>query len=74
MAPSGDDFGAPVTADAPLKPCPFCGGVAELFTHGPDGGTVVGCKDCQAQTRVWWSPRPGIVAIVTAAWNKRVTT
>lgn len=47
-----------------LKPCPFCGGKAELsnYTH-----YWIGCKDCWVETKCYKSKEEAI-----EAWNRRV--
>lgn len=60
--------------DYNLKPCPFCGGEANLIRrklrtgHYPSGGTYyVHCKKCLITTQ----PRRKI-EVVIELWNKRV--
>ncbi len=50
-------------SDENLKPCPFCGGVAEIRTDGRTGW--VKCVSCGMTT---WS---GGYDEVVAAWNRR---
>lgn len=53
-----------------LLPCPFCGGEAERFECEETdnrGGDVIGCKHCQASTRVFFGRKEGLLE----AWNTR---
>lgn len=52
-----------------LKPCPFCGGTAELkIVQSPSGDRYrVACTDCGATT---W-PRIVTPKIAEAVWNRR---
>lgn len=55
---------------AELKPCPFCGGEATLYTHSGqfnDGMFSVGCDDCHISTDTYLAPRRAI-----ELWNRRV--
>lgn len=57
-------------SDEGLKPCPFCGGEAERFEceeADNTGGDVIGCKKCQASTRVFFGEKEGLIE----AWNTR---
>ena len=67
-----------------LKPCPFCGGNAEIFC-GDDGVAVIcTCHDCKARTD-WYrdfSPITGLdswkkgktaVKRAIEVWNRRAT-
>lgn len=44
-----------------LKPCPFCGGEAELKKLGVicDEGYAVVCKKCKARTKLTFIEKPG---------------
>ena len=54
-----------------LKPCPFCGGEAELVKYGLTGKfEVVQCSDCGARTRVF-DPDIKRGESVIDAWNRR---
>jgi Lar family restriction alleviation protein len=58
----------------PLKPCPFCGGKAQIIevTEPSNvGGYVVQCGACEASTRVWFPIKDRVEGILTDAWNKR---
>ncbi len=52
-----------------LKPCPFCGGKAEVLNgctcYEPDDYWI-SCKKCEAETRIYDSEAAAI-----AAWNTR---
>lgn len=54
-----------------LKPCPFCGGKAELVNYGLTGRLkIVQCLDCGARTRAFDTEvKRGESAC--DAWNKR---
>ena len=70
-----------------LKPCPFCGGKAELFKtqHGgtsdpdPDSpmftkyGAFVRCLGCGCETKMIWRTyrTPNYIDAVISAWNRR---
>lgn len=47
-----------------LKPCPFCGGEAQLIGHSPYSIT---CRKCRATTVICNTPDDAI-----KAWNNRV--
>lgn len=53
-----------------LKPCPFCGGKADLVDYGLTGRMkVVQCSDCGARTRVF---NPNVKrGNAIDAWNRR---
>ena len=57
-----------------LKPCPFCGGQAELRVKMNEGVTVQ-CSKCDVQTRSWVDFGHGTNAVrtVVEAWNRRIT-
>ena len=54
-----------------LKPCPFCGGAAEVYCDREMGGSQyrIKCTNCPADVgRHWyWKKNDAI-----AAWNRRV--
>ena len=55
-----------------LKPCPFCGGVANIIDHHNDDGSVsVGCNDdeCLGFAGLGWLYRDKAEAV--KAWNTR---
>lgn len=49
-----------------LRPCPFCGGEAELCYRETGQAFLVGCTKCEASSPF------GTEEEVIAAWNKRV--
>ena len=51
---------------AELKPCPFCGGEAELFTYG-DGKFLPKCSVCWGMIEEWFSSEEE----AAEAWNRR---
>lgn len=73
--------------DIDLKPCPFCGGKAELFkfqrggTDDPDPdspmfteyGASVKCLGCGCKTEAIWKTyyAPNYIDAVIAVWNRR---
>ena len=50
-----------------LKPCPFCGGEAEIFVSDITDRALVYCKCCDAQIKMQQNEQEAI-----EAWNKRV--
>ena len=60
-----------------LKPCPFCGGKAELVNYGLTGKLkVVQCSDCGARTRIQanvFDPDIKRGESIIEAWNRRVS-
>lgn len=59
-----------------LKPCPFCGGEAEMCqAHDPDGpndqGYYVECGKCGASTNVRFSCGEDARPLLMEQWNKR---
>lgn len=66
-----------------LKPCPFCGGKAQIVFDSTDGTWFIRCEDCYAKSEGWGngnaSPEDLFFAIEEAveaavhAWNRRVT-
>jgi Lar family restriction alleviation protein len=57
--------------DNELKPCPFCGSVAEVITEGsrrPE--SAVFCRGCDAKT-AWLEATDGGPLAAIAAWNRR---
>ena len=54
-----------------LKPCPFCGGKADLVDYGLTGRMkVVQCSDCGARTRAF-DPKVKCGENAIDAWNRR---
>jgi Lar family restriction alleviation protein len=51
-----------------LKPCPFCGGEAEIHAFTFDGPYYVNCLGCAMQT-----PNTHTRAELISAWNTRST-
>jgi Lar family restriction alleviation protein len=57
-----------------LRPCPFCGGDARFYEveeASNRGGYVVGCKECECSTRVWFPVKDDVRPILRDAWNRR---
>ena len=67
-----------------LKPCPFCGGLAELDTMraywGPNTGmgdeVVVNCLSCGSMVAECYADHPGfprqdVINATVSQWNKR---
>lgn len=65
-----------------LKPCPFCGGKAELEHNTGSNSWFIQCGDCTARTEEWCNRTKGngkevyesiIECVETAveAWNRR---
>lgn len=58
-----------------LKPCPFCGGAAELVALGEPGVKThwcVVCTKCQAEGATWWgSPTAEVRQTAIDGWNRR---
>ena len=50
-----------------LKPCPFCGGEAEIFVSDVTDRALVYCRGCDAQIQMKPNEEEAI-----EAWNKRV--
>ena len=56
-----------------LKPCPFCGGMAEIveIDEGENaGGSCVGCTTCLASSKVEFEFKENFIS----NWNRRVQT
>lgn len=59
-----------------LKPCPFCGGEADIYSI--NGKKQVRCKRCRCRTprmsRSDWFPKPekDNTELAVEAWNRRV--
>ncbi len=51
----------------PLKPCPFCGGEAEIWVSDVSDRAVIYCRGCDAQIQIKPNEEEAI-----EAWNKRV--
>lgn len=57
-----------------LKPCPFCGGEAELSNGRYDGKltSYVMCKECRCTGEFFFvSPKYASAIKATEAWNRR---
>jgi Lar family restriction alleviation protein len=52
-----------------LKPCPFCGGEAEVFKMASDQLKMAACIECMAQSRLFLTEDEAI-----KAWNMRTDT
>lgn len=60
--------------ESTLKPCPFCGGAAQIVAveePSNQGGFVVACDDCQCSTRVWFPVKDSVDRVLREAWNRR---
>ena len=57
-----------------LKPCPFCGGKAVLFSSVFfSADAEVRCKKCGARTMLYKSVNySDVVLLASQAWNRRV--
>ena len=57
---------------AELKPCPFCGGEANI--RNEDGSVWIECKSCFCGTAFasGASPTEKLIEVVTHDWNRRV--
>lgn len=51
-----------------LKPCPFCGGEAALYTSENGEHGMVFCEDCEVETPMYKGVDNAI-----SAWNRRIT-
>lgn len=58
----------PKPKEPEMKPCPFCGGKAEVV-HGFGFDNIVQCEDCFTETRICETPEEAI-----EVWNKRCET
>ena len=54
-------------AEIKLKPCPFCGGEAEVIAHNKFQFYKVVCKHCKAQGYQFFPNEEQ----ATEAWNRR---
>ena len=52
-----------------LKPCPFCGGEAKLYTKALNGAFVM-CKTCHSSTDDYSGKNGEHMAV--KAWNMRI--
>jgi hypothetical protein len=65
--------------DAPLLPCPFCGGSAEFGTMGgagdDTGAQFIQCTEamCAASSALIWPGGEGPKPLLTKRWNRRAT-
>ena len=60
-----------------LKPCPFCGGKAEVIQERVLGLYAVWCKDCKCQTIYQFDFGEGLEVSKQKAikvWNRRAET
>ena len=60
-----------------LKPCPFCGGEAEMLTVPEDlpdvGAMFVQCSKCMASSALVYPLMDDVRSLLMERWNKRVT-
>lgn len=57
-----------------LLPCPFCGSDAEIKFDERDQGIFIGCKECDARTKIYslrTYPAEFALGFITGTWNKR---
>lgn len=60
-----------------LKPCPFCGGTAEIVPFANPPKVSAKCQSCPAEIGGWRYTDPekkANAAAVTEAWNRRIET
>lgn len=57
-----------MSARIELKPCPFCGGEAKLFSLGSE--YEVYCTECHSSSG-WYSQKGEAAIRAAAAWNRR---
>lgn len=56
-----------------LKPCPFCGGKADMSEY-PECGVYIAsvyCTGCDADMTYWGTTRDEAAKTAMAAWNRR---
>lgn len=49
-----------------LKPCPFCGGKAELWKGRLNDGYAIRCSMCKSRTKIYDNQE-----YASIAWNRR---
>jgi len=59
-----------------LKPCPFCGGEAEMHEiddpdEPNDGGCYIECVKCRASTNIRFSCMEDARPLLMEQWNRR---
>lgn len=52
-----------------LKPCPFCGGAAFIYTPLPDETVAIRCDRCRAT--IYSSVTPDLEEVIIRKWNHR---
>ena len=69
---SGDPA-EPIDDSDRLKPCPFCGGAAEIeiATEAGDCAYVVCCQTCMASSKLIYALMDDVSPLLLEAWNRR---
>ena len=52
-----------------LKPCPFCGGTASIYTYMPDKTVAIRCDRCRAT--IYSSAASDLEEVIIRKWNHR---
>lgn len=52
-----------------LKPCPFCGGTASIYTYLPDKTVAIRCDRCRAT--IYSSAASDSEEVIIRKWNHR---
>lgn len=55
-----------------LKPCPFCGGEADIYYSNGEGIWKIMCKKCFLRVEDGFKPRVVTKETLIAWWNERV--
>ena len=59
--------------DLKIKPCPFCGGKAELGKKQEDRGIYIFCTICDACTTIFVPIKDDPTELVIDRWNRRAS-
>lgn len=54
-----------------LKPCPFCGGQAEIRKSGKSQNYIA-CEDCDSYSQLVHAVKEDVERLLVEVWNKRV--